>query len=236
MLWISTIISIVILTTLLLCIQYWCRRCNPILANDNERAKSIAVAIAFAVGAADGNISGEEADIIKFWAQKHLGKKNDRSLHRALTRTRVFFQNGNKIDAESMCFEMVICSNISYRYELIELCMQVVSADGTASAKELIFLRNLAKWLELDKNKFHSLMEFNVPVNIHQIKDIEFILGIDNTLGREEIEKKLNHEYRKWNSRVTNTDESIRTQAQAMIQLISDAKQKFQKLTPLGSV
>lgn len=191
----------------------------------DDRAGSMAITLAFAVSASKGQVNDIEVEIIKNWASENLPDTiGDRKFHGALTATRAFFHAGNKVDAGGICEELLSTTNPSQRYSIIELCMKIVAADGIATAKELVYLRKLSELLELDTVKVSMLMEKLVPVNIHQVKDAEFILGINNMMSPEDTRDKLNREYRKWNGRITNSDSNIRTQAKLMIELITQLK------------
>ena len=195
---------------------------------ESERIQYMSVTLAFAVAAADGKMPKSETDIIEEWAARNITDiSNDRNFHRAITRTKEFFHAGNKIDSHSMCAEIAATATLAKRYDLLQLCMRIAAATGIATAKELVMIRNLSVWLELDAGKCRTILESNVPVNIHEVRDIEFILGINSETPIDDIQQKLNSEYKKWNNRVTHADAKVRSQAQIMIELITKARNKY---------
>ncbi len=195
--------------------------------DEDERARSMAITLAFALSASKGKINDSEVEIIKQWAGENIpGSRDDRKFHKAMTATRAFFHAGNKIDSNGICSELLERTSLGQRYSILELCMKVAAADDLATAKQLVFLRNLANWLEVDESKVSMMMESFVPVNIHEVQDVEFILGINNLMSPDDARDKLNREYRKWNGRVTNPDSKIRAQAKLMIKLITNLKNK----------
>lgn len=192
-----------------------------------DRTDNIAIALALAGATIDGWLKQEELSAIKSWAKEHIPYSNSRKFHSALTKTASFFLNQNEIDIEGMCQELVLTSKIAYRYDIIELIMKTIAADGMASQDELKFLQQTSKIFELDPEKFRSMLESYVPVSIHSDKDINMLFGIDEKTDTNKLSIKLNNEYRKWNSRITNADEKIRQQANLMIELITQAKKMY---------
>ena len=194
---------------------------------DTDRTNNMAIAIAFAAGAVDGKLCDEEISAIKKWAQKNMPNSNNRKFHRSITKTAEFFLTGNNIDIEGMCQELVLTAKSAARYDAIQLAMETIAADGIATVSEMEFIKKLALRLEIDSNKFRSMLEAIVPVNIHQNKDLNLLFGIDEETNDNNLTAKLNTEYRKWNSRITNSDEKISEQAHLMIELITQAKKKL---------
>ena len=70
-------------------------------------------------------------------------------------------------------------------------------------------------------------MEKVLPVDMHEARDVETILGITADMSKERVRKHLNKEYSKWNSRVTNADPDIQTQADQMLKLIAETKSQY---------
>ena len=85
----------------------------------------------------------------------------------------------------------------------------------------------MASWLEVDTNRFHTMMEKILPVGMHEVEDVEVILGVTSDMSKDETRQHLNKEYRKWNARVTNFDSEIQTQADHMLNLIAEARSEY---------
>jgi len=138
-----------------------------------------------------------------------------------------FFRDGNQLDTYQICKEIVEIAPVAERYDILDLCLHVAQADGVAAAEELALLKNLANWLEVDTNRFHEMMERILPVNIHQVKDIEVVLGVNSDMSKEKTRQHLNKQYSKWNARVTNADSEIQDQADQMLKLIAEARSEY---------
>ena len=85
--------------------------------------------------------------------------------------------------------------------------------------------------MALDGERFRGMLQKVIPLHLYESQDIEFILGVRGDMDSEEIRTCLNSEYQKWNSRVTNSDAVVRQQVEAMLCLITSARQKFVEQT-----
>jgi tellurite resistance protein len=202
------------------------------LQENIQRTKTLAVALAFAVSAVDGKLYDCEIELIKNWARNNVdisqaSDKARNSLEKALNKTVAFFSAGNKLDVYKICKEIVEIVPIAERYDILDLCLRVAQANGVASAEEINLLKNLADWLEVDPNRFRAMVEKTLPVNMHESKDQEVILGVSSDMNKEKTREQLNKEYMKWNSRVTSSDPAIQSQADQMLKLIAEARRQY---------
>ena len=202
------------------------------LQENGERTNILAVALAFTVGAADNDLSGCEIELIKNWARDNILKKSasdsdERKLDKALEKTIAFFRAGNNIDAYKVCDEIVRIAPVAQRYDILELCLYVARSDRSATTGEFTLLKNMVEWLELDPDRFRVMMEKVLPVDMHEVRDVKTILGIDSGMSKEKVRKHLNDEYSKWNSRVTNADPDIQNQADQMLKLIAETRSQY---------
>ncbi len=212
------------------------------LQENAERVKVLAVALAFAVSAADGDLHDSEIDLIKNWARDNILDSPEEAtdqdiprLDKALNKTISFFRAGNKLDTCGMCRELLAIAPIAQRYDILELCLYVARADGSVAAQEMAILKDMATWLEVDLEKFRVMMQKVLPIDMHQVKDMETVLGITSDMDKEKVRRHLNKEYSKWNARVTNADPGIQSQADQMLKLIAEARGQYaseQRVSP----
>jgi len=212
------------------------------LQENSERTKVLAVALAFAVSAADGDLHDWEIDLIKNWARDNILDSPEEAsdqdiprLDKALNKTIAFFRAGNRLDGCGICRELLGIAPIAQRYDILELCLYVARASGTVAAEELAILKDLATWLEVDPERFRVMMQKVLPIDMHQVKDIQTVLGITLDMDKEKVRRHLNKEYSKWNSRVTNSDPAIQGQADQMLRLIAEARSQYtseQRVSP----
>ena len=213
------------------------------LQENAERTKMLAVALAFAVSAADGKLFDCEIEYIKDWARENIDTspctvpgaesqshdKAKRKLEKALDETIAFFRDGNVLNVFDICREIVDIAPVARRYDVLELCLNVAKANGSVVSEELNMLRDMSFWLEVDNEKFRTMMEKILPVSIMKDKDVEAILGVTSDMSAEYARVHLNKEYAKWNSRVTNSDPQIQSQADQMLKLIAEARTQYVK-------
>jgi tellurite resistance protein len=202
------------------------------LQKNVQRARMLAVPLGFAVSAADNRLYICEVELIKEWARGNIDvsrapDKARRKLEKALDKTIVFFRSGNRLDTYKICKEIVDIAPIGERYDILDFCLRVAQANGAAAVEEVTVLKKLAGWLEVDMNRFRTMMEKVLPVSMHEVEDIEAILGVTPDMGKEKTRQQLNREYRKWNARVTNCDPEIQIQADHMLKFIAEARSKY---------
>ena len=199
------------------------------LEENAERTKMLAVPLAFAVCAADNNLADCQVDLIKNWARSNIDtavvtQSAKKKLEKALKQAMGFFREGHRLDVRQICEELVEIASMAERYDILELCMRVAAADGCVHAEEVELLKDLAIWLEVDSERFHEMADALLPVSMHEVEDLEFILGVNSNMSAEEARQRLNREYRKWNARVTSPDAEVKEQADHMLNLIAEAR------------
>lgn len=198
-----------------------------------QRARTLAVALAFAVSAAGKVPSDCEVAVIRDWAGSKIDRfclasgGGGRKLDKALSEAVSFFSGGNQIDIYKICKDIVNMVPVAERYEILELCLRAAGADGVADVEEMTVLKMLASWLEVDGNKFRAMMSKILPVSMHEVEDIEAVLGITSDMSEEEVREHLNKEYRKWNARVNNCDPAIQSQASYMLNFIAETRESY---------
>ncbi|KPK35443.1 MAG: hypothetical protein AMJ65_17380, partial [Phycisphaerae bacterium SG8_4] len=219
----------------------WCTfvYANPLpgyidLQENDERTKVLAVALAFAVSAADGKLYDCEVELIKAWARENILEHEEQTsdqergkLEKALNATVSYFSEGNKLDSYRLCEEILAIAPVGQRYEVLELCMRVAQANGSVAAEEMAALKDLANWLEIGGEKFRNMAEKILPLDMHEVVDINDLLGITSDMTKEKTRKHLNREYSKWNARVTSTNPEIQTQADQMLKIIAEARGQY---------
>ncbi len=116
---------------------------------------------------------------------------------------------------------------LANRYQFLDLYLHATQADDSASEQKFELLKKLTIWLGLDMERFRAMMEKILPANKFNITDQELILGVTSQMSMEKIFRQLNHEYRKWNARVTNSNLEIQSQADHMLNLIAEERSKY---------
>ena len=202
------------------------------IQENDQRAKILAVTLAFAVSAADKKLYDCEVELIKNWARENIdlseaSNKERRKLEKALDETIAFFCDGNQLNYYDICREIVEIAPLAARYDILNLCLYVAQANSSVTTEELTVLKDLANWLEIDPDKFREMVEKVLPVDMHEVLDVETILGVTSDMSKERARRHLNKEYSKWSARVTNPDPEIQSQADQMLKLIAEARSQY---------
>ncbi len=197
-----------------------------------QRAKTLAVGLAFSVGAANGHLLDPEVNVIYAWAKTNFGSADASTgarleLERALQKTASFFRHGGTLNVEQICGEIVEIAPVIGRIDILDLCLRVAAAKGQVSTAELQLLKNLSDWLQVDRARLRTMVEKILPVEMHQGHDAEMVLGVTAEMSQDEARVQLNREYAKWSSRVISTDPSIRRQADQMLKLLGEARTQY---------
>jgi uncharacterized tellurite resistance protein B-like protein len=200
--------------------------------DDVQRAKTLAVGLAFSVGAANGRLLDPEVNVIRAWVKTNFGSADASAgarleLDRALQKTAAFFRRGGTISVPQICREIAGIAPLVGRLDILDLCLRVAAAKGQVTTIELKLLKDLSEGLEIDRSRLRAMVEKILPVEMHQTKDAEMVLGVTTAMSQDETRHQLNREYAKWNSRVISSDPAIRRQADQMIRLIADARTQY---------
>jgi hypothetical protein len=117
------------------------------------------------------------------------------------------------------------------KYEAIELCFDVMAADGVADESELDSIRRIAESLELDYKEIESLHDkrlIELDVELDHQASLESIIGIEEDWSSDQIKSHIRVQYAKWNDRLNNLPEGReRENAQRMLNMISEARKKY---------
>jgi hypothetical protein len=197
-----------------------------------QRTKTLAVGLAFSVGAANGELLEPEVNVIQAWVTSNFSPTGAspevrQELERAIQKTASFFRRNGWLNVQEVCQEVMGIAPLVGRLEIIDLCLRVAAAKGKVGVPELTILKDLSDWLGIDRNRLRAMMEKVLPVEMHQSHDAEMVLGVTDEMSMEEARRQLNREYAKWSSRVISSDPAIRRQADQMIRLIADARTQY---------
>ena len=197
------------------------------------RAAELAVKLAVSVSAVDGSFAGTEGGVVQEWIKKRIASSAEshreqvkEKLNRAVEVAMNASASADPDDMIHLCNDLIEmtpipAASMGDKYDILELCLKVASADGIAMDVELDLVNSLADSLGVDHGRFRTMTEKILPVNIHETEDVNKILGIDPSWSREEKRKHLRKENRKWRALATHSDPEKQKQASQMQELIS---------------
>ncbi|MDA3924093.1 MAG: TerB family tellurite resistance protein [Kiritimatiellae bacterium] len=197
---------------------------------NRKKFDSLAIELAFAVCSCDGDVHADEAAVVKDWIKRRMDVAPEQEresfkklLNETISEAYKNFQEGVQVSYSSLCDALKEVSTVSERYEVLELGLHVAKADGVAEQEELELLDVLARFLEVDKDKYRTMRDKHLSVSIMRNKDVidaEKLLGLNSGMSVAEKRKHLRAEYKKWNQLVEHKDNDKRKQAREMLEII----------------
>ena len=213
-------------------------------AKSRRLLRPLNIRLAVAVAFSDGDFHETEGDLIRKWIERQLSiiPESSRETVRdecnsALRRAYSDGENG-LLALSDTCSEIFEHSDISQRYESIELCLDMMAADGRADVAELDVIHRVSDVFELDMSELQKLKDQRM-VSLDTSKAFETsegamnaALGIGENWSSERTRKHLRAEFKKWNSRLNNlSDQTEKDNVQARIELISKARKHYERPT-----
>ena len=206
---------------------------------DEDRLKTqistvkLAVSIAFA----DGSLDDAEGNTIKDWIIGIVDSTPDArkekvkgSLNSALEEG-FFAAKSNEVNLKDICKEINQFGSKVDKFDLLELCLDVMAADGQADQEELRQISEISNMIGIDYEEVNKLKDQRIikldPSSSSSL-GIEEKLGIDPSWEKEKIKKHIVAEYAKWNGRLNSLQAGTeRDNAQAMLDLLAEAREKY---------
>lgn len=197
------------------------------------RTAELAVKLAVSVSAADGNFAGTEGRVVKDWIQKRIASSVEsqkqevkQKLNNAVELAMMASGSAVPEDIIHLCNDLIEmnpipAASMGDKYDILELCLKVASADGTAMDIELNLVYSLAESLGVDRDRFRTMIDKILPVSIHETEDVNTILGIKQSWTVEQKRKHLRQGNRKWRALATHSNPEIQAQARQMQELIA---------------
>jgi uncharacterized tellurite resistance protein B-like protein len=202
---------------------------------ETEEAVGAAIQLAAIAAHSDGEIRQEELDVIRQSAQKRTSSFSDSAAAKARLQTiaRDSLKQAGSSAAQLRSKAVATLRGLDqeeFSLQAIELCVEVLAADGEADPAEMDFVYGLCTDLGIKRDLVREMLGKRVTHNDLKLvqSENEFaILGIDPSMDKEEIRAALNKAFRKWNGQVHNTDPDIAARAKTMLDLIGKARAEF---------
>jgi len=191
--------------------------------------------LGLAIAYSDESFDVLEGKTIKEWAAKFVSEVPEgsgREEAREFINDAIRFGNQDAKDgALSISQQVDILNQLAdkpKKYAAIELCLDIMAADGSADKEELKMLNRLCDSLGLDNDRFTELRDHRM-INIESAQvdgsNIWESLGISSAASAEEKRNQLKKLYRRWNARAESLeDESEREKAHRQLELIAEAR------------
>ena len=198
---------------------------------------AIALKIGVAVAMADGNLDDKEGDILKQWVLRAIEpfsaekQQTLKSLYNEAMKDAYRDAQNENLSLSALTSRLNEIGEKSTKYDAIELCFDVMSADGVADKEEMRVIRKVSEALELNIDEIEKMRDqkiINLDTNVSTHASIEELLGIESSWSKEQTKKHLRGEFQKWNNRINTLDEGDeRDNAQRMLVLIAEARKRY---------
>jgi len=203
-----------------------------------REALLLAIHLAMAVSSADGCFDEEEGEVVQAWIERHIesARPSEReSLKKDMNASvQKAYQDGIEtgIQTDQAIARLNEIGDKATKFEALELCFEVMSANDKISPDEMNLIRTYADLLNIPREEFERLKDFhtlNVTLAENPENDDERLLGIDPAWSKEEKHIYLRKEFKKWNSRMaTLTDPEQRKVAQHRLDMIGRIRQRYE--------
>lgn len=202
-----------------------------------DEARSLAIRLGMAVAVADGSLDDAEGVVIKKWVTRTIapfgGEKREslKSLYNDAMRNAYADANKDQLVLSEVTSRLHEIAEKPQKYEAIELCFDVMAADGIADESELDMIRKIAEALELDYEEISLMRDkriIELDVGLENQASLETIIGLQADWSQDKIKVHIRKEYAKWNDRLSHLPEGQeRENAQRMLDILSEARKKY---------
>ena len=202
---------------------------------DQKECLALSIKLAMAVAMADGSLDDSEGSIIKQWMSKALTTYSETTqseikevLNNAMKSAYADSKN-DKLSKTDVVERFNEIGDDMAKYEAMELCYEVMAADGIADDEEIKVLHRLGDALELEMSELDKIRDLKMMDLSGSLKsDEKSLLGIDPGWSNEEVQSHLKSEFKKWNARLNNLQSGPdREHAQRMLDLIGIERSKY---------
>jgi tellurite resistance protein len=204
---------------------------------DKEESQALSLKIGVAVAMSDGVLDDSEGEILKNWIIKEVSvfsdvkqKKLKSIFNNALKEAFVEAKEGN-LSLSMLVDRLTEIGDKQTKYAAVELCLDVMAADGVAAPEEMSIIRNVAKSLDLNMDEIEKMREkvtLDLSTELTSEEGLEALVGIDQSWSDEEKSKFIRSEFQKWSNRLNTLSEGQeRDSAQSMLDNIAIIRKKY---------
>ncbi|MGI9296734.1 MAG: TerB family tellurite resistance protein [Gammaproteobacteria bacterium] len=202
-----------------------------------DEARTLSLKIAMAVAMADGSLDSAEGGLMQRWIKREISPYEEeererlKNLYNTALRESFAEAKRGELDIDELASRLNEIGEKPIKYDAMELCFDIMSADGVAHSAETEILRRVARALELDMREVEKMRDKTVVemgADFSEDGGAENLLGIDPNWDEARIRKHLRAEFVKWNGRLESLPAGeAREKAQRMLDLIAQERKKI---------
>ena len=189
------------------------------IAEDRKTAATLSLKMAMAVAMSDGHLHEQEGFAIQKSVLRLLSpysgeeEQTMKKLFNQAMKEGYAESRQGTLHLESLASHMNDIGDQQFKYEALQLCTDVMTADGVANPSELALLHRIGDLLGLDMQQMKGIIDRGLVkpgIEISGEANPDEVLGINPSWDGERIKKHLLTEFRKWNSRLKHTARGFR--------------------------
>ena len=206
-------------------------------SKDREEAQAISLKIGVAVAMADGSLDDPEGDVLKNWIVKEISAYSDskqkslKKMYNDALKEGFALAAEGRLSLSDLVDRLAEIGDKKTKYDAVELCLDVMAADGVADAEEMNVIRSVAEALDLDADEIEKMRQavtLNLSAELTSEEGLESLVGIDPSWSDEQKSKHLRAEFQKWSNRLNAMSEGEeRDNAQSMLDNIAELRKKY---------
>jgi len=206
-------------------------------AEHREKAGVLTLKLGVMVAMADGNLDETEGNKLKEWIIKNIApfeeqrKSELKSLFNDVLKSGFDGAKAGTLTITSIVNELNEVADKNAKYEAVELCFDVMAADGVADQAEIKAIRDIATKLGLDMDKINAMRDQRIvalDASATTNSSVESMLGISLDWDNDQVKKHLRKEFSKWNNRLNTLNPGPeRDNAQRMLDSIAELRKKY---------
>ena len=204
---------------------------------DREEAQALSLKVGVAVAMADGSLDDAEGQVLKDWIVREISAYSDEKSQRLKTLFNDSLKEGftlaqsGELALSPLVDRLAEIGEKKTKYDAIELCFDVMAADGVADTEEMAVIRRVAEALDLDMDEIEKMREgvtLNLTASLSTEAGLESLVGLEDSWSDEDKRKHLRTEFQKWSNRLNSLPEGDeREAAQAMLDSIATLRKKY---------
>jgi len=207
------------------------------LAEIRDTAKALGLKIAVAIAMWDGTLQDRQGNVLKSWVEKAISlqaadrREKLKGILNSAMRSAYAAAVGEGLSLSDLTTSLNRTEDILTKYQVIELCYDLLAAKGTAGGDQARIIDLVAKSLDLNLTEIEKIRDVRIvglSSDLSSNVSIEELIGIDTNWPAERIRKHLRTEFQKWNNRLTALPEGTeRNNAQNMLDAIAEARRRY---------
>ncbi len=198
-----------------------------------QQARVLGLGLSAGLACNDMRYNDRQVGLMRGWALadiklQSVSLKSKRNFEKSFQKMLKMVHKHGQVPLKAVSKKLAEIAPPAIRYDVLQLTLELLSFSPLIDVEQLRQLNDVATWLEVDGDRFRTMLSKVLPVAQHTVVDTGVLLGITEEMSPKQIRQQLNKEYAKWNSRVTNPDPKIKAQADQMLELIAATRAQYE--------